>query len=53
MPVIKRKLTSGKVRVSTPSGIKAKATTVKKADAQERLLNAIENNPDFKPRKKK
>jgi len=50
MPVKKTKLKGGKVRVSTPGGVKAKATTPAKASAQERLLNAIENNPDFKPR---
>lgn len=51
MPVKKQKLKSGKVRVSTPGGVKAKGTTPAKAAAQERLLNAIEHNPDFKPRK--
>ncbi len=43
MPVRKRKLKSGKVRVSTPKGVKAKATTPEKAAAQERLLNAFEH----------
>jgi hypothetical protein len=28
----------------------SKCTTLKKAKAQVRLLNAIEHNPDFKPR---
>lgn len=51
MPVTKRRLSSGMVRVSTPGGVKAKATTPAKAAAQERLLNAIEHNPNFKPRK--
>lgn len=50
MPVKEKKLPSGKVQVSTPGGIKAKATTKKKADAQARLLNAIDHNPNFKPR---
>ncbi len=50
MPVTKTKLKSGKVRVSTPGGVKSKSTTLAKAKAQERLLNAIEHNPDFKPR---
>ncbi len=50
MPVTKRKLPGGKVRVSTPGGVKAKSTTPAKAKRQERLLNAIEHNPDFKPR---
>ena len=51
MPVTKRKLKSGKVRVSTPSGVKAKATTPAKAAAQERLLNAVEHG--WKPTGKK
>jgi hypothetical protein len=50
MPVRMRKLTSGKVRVSTPGGVKAKATTAKKAKAQTRLLNAIEHG--WKPTRK-
>lgn len=50
MPVTKRRLPSGKVRVSTPGGVKAKATTPTKAAKQERLLNAIEHG--FVPMKK-
>lgn len=50
MPVRITKL-DGKFRVSTPGGIKSKSTTKKKAERQKRLLNAIEHNPDFKPRK--
>ena len=38
--------------VSTPSGIKAKHTTLAKAKAQERLLNAVENS-DWRPTGKK
>ena len=53
MPVKKTKLSSCKVRVETPGGVKAKATTPAKAKRQEALLNAIENNPDFKPRRTK
>ena len=53
MPVKIKKLKSGKVRVSTPNGIKSRSTTPEKAKAQERLLNALEHNPNFKPRKKK
>ena len=53
MPVTKTKLPSGKVRVSTPGGVKSKATTPAKAAAQERLLNAVEHNPGFKPRRRK
>jgi hypothetical protein len=48
MPVKLRKLKSGKVRVSTPGGVKAKATTPAKAKSQERLLNAVEHNPEFR-----
>ncbi len=43
MPVKIRKLKSGKVRVSTPGGVKAKHTTPAKAKAQARLLRAIEH----------
>jgi hypothetical protein len=42
MPVKIRKVKGG-FRVSTPGGIKAKRTTKKKAEAQKRLLNAIEH----------
>lgn len=52
MPVKIRKVKGG-VRVSTPGGVKAKHTTIAKAKAQERLLNALEHDPDFKPRKKR
>lgn len=37
----------GKFKVSTPSAVHAKGTTKKKAEAQERLLNAIDHG--FKP----
>jgi hypothetical protein len=36
------------VRVSTPNGVKAKATTMVKAKKQERLLNAIDHG--YKPK---
>ena len=51
MPVKLTKLKSGKVRVRTPGGIKSRSTSLKKAKSQERLLNAIEHNPDFVPKK--
>ena len=51
MPVKKQKVKGGKVRVSTPGGVKAKATTPEKAAAQERLLRAIEHG--WKPTGKK
>lgn len=43
MPVKIRKTPGGKYRVSTPNGTKAKGTTKEKAEAQERLLNAVEH----------
>ncbi len=49
MPVTKKRLPGGKVRVSTPGGTKSKATSPAKAAAQERLLNALESNPEFTP----
>ena len=51
MPVKLTKLKSGKVKVSTPNGTKAKGTTPAKAKAQERLLNAVDHG--FVPTKKK
>jgi len=51
MPVKLRKLSSGKVRVSTPNAVHAKATTPAKAKAQARLLNAVEHG--WKPTKRK
>lgn len=50
MPVsIKKK--DGGYSVSTPSGVKAKKTTLANAMAQRRLLNAVEHG--FVPRKQK
>lgn len=40
-------------RVTGPSGVHSKSTSKAKAEAQVRLLNAKEHNPDFKERKKK
>ena len=51
MPVKVRKKKGGRYSVSTPGGVKAKSTTLEKAKAQERLLNAIDHG--FKPTKKK
>jgi hypothetical protein len=50
MPATLRKLKNGKVRVRTPGGVKAKATTPARAKAQQRLLHAIEFNPKFVPK---
>ena len=49
MPYTKRKLKSGKVRVTGPSGVHAKASTPAKAKAQVNLLQALEHNPGWKP----
>jgi len=43
MPVKLKSVGKGKVQVSTPHGVKAKATTPSKAQAQKRLLNAVEH----------
>jgi hypothetical protein len=51
MPVKLRRLKGGRVRVSTPGGVKSKGTSVRKAAAQRRLLNAIDHG--FKPRKRR
>jgi len=51
MPVKIRKVGKGKYRVSTPNQAHAKATTKEKAEAQERLLNAVEHG--WKPTGKK
>ena len=51
MPYTKTKLKSGKVRVSGPSGVHAKATTPEKAEKQVRLLHAVDHG--WKPTGKK
>ena len=43
MPVKTRKLPGGKVRVSTPGGVKSKATTPAKAKRQANLLRGVEH----------
>lgn len=43
MPVKLQKLKSGKVRVSTPNGVKSKGSTPKNAERQKHLLNAVEH----------
>ena len=52
MPV-KITKTKGGYKVSTPGGTKAKRTTKKKAEAQRRLLNAIEHDPEFAQKKRR
>ena len=55
MPVEITKVGKGKFKVSTPSGTKAKHTTKVKAEAQKRLLNAVEHGwvPTGRQAKKK
>lgn len=55
MPAKIRKLKNGKYRVYTPNGVHAKATTKAKAQAQARLLNAVEHGwvPTGKSKKRK
>ena len=43
MPVRITRLGGGKYRVSTPSGVKAKATSLRRAKGQKRLLQAVEH----------
>lgn len=43
----------GGYRVATPNMVHAKKTTKAKAKGQQRLLNAIEHNPDFVPNREK
>lgn len=52
MPYTKRKKNGG-YEVRSPSGVRAKNTSKKKAEAQIRLLNAIEHDEDFVERRKK
>jgi len=51
MPTKIKKTKSGKFSVKTPGGVKAKGTTKSKAEAQARLLRAIEHG--WKPTGKK
>ena len=46
-----QKLASGKVRVSTPNGVKSKGSTPANAKRQRNLLNAVEHGwkPTGKP----
>jgi hypothetical protein len=43
MPVKIERVDMGGFKVSTPGGVKAKATSFQKAKSQERLLNAVEH----------
>lgn len=55
MPAKKIKNPDGSYKVVTPNAVHAKHTTEAKADAQARLINAVEHGwkPTGKPAKKK
>ncbi|MFH1626433.1 MAG: hypothetical protein ABID54_14940 [Pseudomonadota bacterium] len=53
MPYDITKVGKGKFKVTSPHGTKAKSTSLANAKKQTRLLQAIEHNPNFKPRKEK
>lgn len=42
MPVRIRPLSNGKYRVSTPGGVKAKATSLRKAQVQKRIIESAD-----------
>lgn len=50
MPYKTTKTKGGKVRVSSPHGVKCKKCTKKNAEAQMRLLRAIEHTPGYRPK---
>jgi hypothetical protein len=52
MPYRKRKLPSGKYRVTGPSGVHAKSTTKAKAEAQIRIMEQAEHGKE-KTKKKR
>jgi len=52
MPAQYESIGKGKYKVSTPNGVHAYGTSLENAQKQTRLLNAIEFNKKFKPRKK-
>lgn len=53
MPYKLKKLKSGKVKVTSPHGTKSKGSTPANAKKQVRLLNAVENNPEFREKLKR
>lgn len=53
MPAKVIPLGNGRYKVVTPNGVHAKNTSFENAKKQQRLLNAVEHNPDFVPNKNK
>ncbi len=51
MPVKITKLKNGKIRVSTPSGVKAKSTTMAKALKMKKILNMVDHGIKIKKHK--
>lgn len=47
MPYTETKLKNGKVKVTSPNGVKSKGSTKRNADRQVRLLRAVDHG--FKP----
>lgn len=52
MPVTVTRLPNGKVRVETPNGVKAKATTPKKAAAQKRIIEEADKPTGRQPKRR-
>lgn len=54
MPYAKRKQRNGKFQVinTETKDVKGSDMTEAKADSQLRLLNAVEHNPDFRPKRR-
>jgi len=55
VPYNLKRVYGGGAKVTSPNhpqGFSKKKMTIRNAKAQLRLLNAVEHNPDFKPRRK-
>lgn len=52
MPYTTKSVGKGKVKVTSPHGVKSKSTSPAKAKRQIRLLNAVEHNPEFREKLK-
>jgi hypothetical protein len=52
MPYKIKSTGKGRVKVTSPHGVKAKSATPENARKQVRLLNAVEHNPEFREKLK-
>jgi len=52
MPASIISIGNGRYRVETPNGVHAKNTSLENAKKQQRLINAVEYNAKFKPKRK-